>query len=173
MDQAVACSAVRLTEKRQKAKVGDVFRLSPARGIFLWGRLMKRACFFGLNAEFNLVYIYDAVSAERPGSEALSPNNLMFGPCIVNNLGFSRGYWEIVASEPLRAKDTLPEHRFVRFRGTGNSEDYDLVDETGTKIKVAHSPADKFLSQSGFQNYNSVDWRVQGSLRTRGILPVV
>jgi len=173
LEEANACSAIRLTEKRQRAKVGDIFRLSPAPGLFVWGRLVKRASFFGLNAEFNLVYIYDALSPGRPVPELLTPRNLLFGPSVVNNLGFSRGYWEIIASESIGTGDMLNEHRFVRFKGTGNSKDYDLVDEAGTKLRVAHSEGDKFLSQSGFGNFNSIDWRLQGILRARGSLPSV
>ena len=55
MAEANECTAVRLTDKRQREKVGDVFRLSPAPGIFLWGGLIKKASFFGLDFELNLV----------------------------------------------------------------------------------------------------------------------
>jgi hypothetical protein len=171
LEEANACSAIRLTEKRQRGKVGDIFRLSPAPGVFVWGRLIKRAAFFGLDAEFNLVYIYNAVSPKRPSPEVLVPGNLMFGPSVVNNLGFSRGYWEIIASEPLGTRDILTDHRFVQFKGTGSPDDYDLVDEAGTKLRAEHSESDKFLSQSGFGNYNLIDWRLQGVLRALGSLP--
>ena len=60
MEEANECTAIRLTYKRQRAKVGDIFRLSPAVGVFLWGRLIKKASFFGLGFELNLVYVYDA-----------------------------------------------------------------------------------------------------------------
>lgn len=72
--------AVRLTDRRQKAKVGDVFRLSPAKGVFIWGRLMKKSNFFGLDFELNLVYIYDVTGAERPAPERLIRSNLIIGP---------------------------------------------------------------------------------------------
>jgi hypothetical protein len=57
--------------------------------------------FFGDDFEMNLVYIYDAISPERPKPEALAPSNLIIGPSVVNNLGWVRGYWEIMASQPL------------------------------------------------------------------------
>jgi len=171
LEEANACSAIRLTLKRQRGKAGDIFRLSPAPGVFVWGRLIKRASFFGLNADFNLVYIYNAVGPERPGPEVLVPSNLMFGPAVVNSLGFSRGYWEIIASEPLRTTDILAHHRFVEFKGTGSPDDYDLVDEAGTKLRANHSESDRFLSQSGFGNYNAIDGRLQGVLRARGSSP--
>jgi hypothetical protein len=170
MAEAKECTAVRLTEKRQRAKVGDLFRLSPAVGIFLWRRLVKRAKFFGLDFELNLVYVYDDMSSERPAPEALSPGNLIIGPSVVNNLGFSRGYWQIMSSEPVTAADVLT-HLFMRFKGNGRPDDYDLVDEMGAKVRLKHSQADKLVAQSGVGNYNSIDWRIQGILQSRGVLP--
>jgi hypothetical protein len=171
MEEANECTAIRLTEKRQRAKVGDIFRLSPAVGVFVWGRLIKRARFFGDDFELNLVYVYDVMGFDRPAPEMLVPGNLILGPSVVNNLGFSRGYWEIVASEPVIAGDTLDRHLFVRFKGTGRPDDYELVDETGAKVYIRHSPADKFLAQSGIGNYNLIDWIVHDILRARGVLP--
>ena len=46
LNEANEVSAVRLVNKRQTAKVGDIFRLSPFSGVFLWGRLIKRSRFF-------------------------------------------------------------------------------------------------------------------------------
>jgi Immunity protein 26 len=171
MEEANDCTAIRLTEKRQRAKVGDIFRLSPALGVFVWGRLIKKARFFGLEFDLNLVYLYDAVGFDRPAPDALVPSNLILGPSVVNNLGFSRGYWEIMASEPVKPSDVLNRHLFVRFKGTGRLDDYELVDEARLKVHIKHSQADKFLAQSGIGNYNLIDWQVQEILRMRGVLP--
>jgi len=171
MAEANECTAVRLTEKRQRARVGDIFRLSPAVGIFLWGRLIKRAKFFGFDFELNLVYVYDTMSSERPAPEALSPGNLIVGPSVVNNLGFSRGYWQIMSSEPVTAADVLNTHLFVKFKGNGRPDDYDLVDEGGAKVRVKHSEVDTLLAQSGIGNYNLIDWRIQEILQSRGVFP--
>ncbi len=100
MEEANDCTAIRLTAKRQRAKVGDIFRISPALGVFVWGRLIKKARFFGLEFDLNLVSLYDAIDCDRPAPDMLIPSNLIIGPSVVNNLGFSRGYWEIMASEP-------------------------------------------------------------------------
>jgi hypothetical protein len=66
VEEANEVSAVRWTGERRFAKVGDLFRLSPYQDLFLWGRLIKRSRFFGLDALFNLVYIYDVVNPDRP-----------------------------------------------------------------------------------------------------------
>jgi hypothetical protein len=75
-----------------------------------------------------------------------------------------------VGSEPVTATDTLDRHLFVRFKGTGRPDDYELVDEAGANVRIKHSPADKLLGQSGIGNYNLIDWRVQDILRSRGNL---
>jgi hypothetical protein len=89
---------------------------------------------------------------------------------VVNNLGWVRGYWQIIASEKLKPEDVLEEHRFVRFRGNGNPDDYELVDESGQVVsgRVTNPRA---LSQSGFGNFNSIDWKVREILQERGLIP--
>ena len=169
LEDANAVSAVRLVSKRQRAKVGDIFRLSPIQEIFLWGRLIKKANFFGLNADFNLVYIYDVVGEDRPSPDLLCPQNLIIGPSVVNNLGWARGYWEIVASEPVRPTDMLERHYFIRYHGTGSTRDYDVVDEKGRKVRSPQVQISK-IAQSGFGNFNLIDWQLRAILRDRGLI---
>jgi hypothetical protein len=80
-----------------------------------------------------------------------------------------RGYWKIVASELVLPNDTLDRHLFVRFRGTGRGDDYDLVNEAGKKLDIPHSETDMSLGQSGIGNYNQIDWNLQEILRERGV----
>jgi hypothetical protein len=167
LKEASDVTAVRLTHARRYAKVGDLFRLSPHPGTFLWGRLIKKARFFGDDFEANLVYIYDVISPDPPKPAALRPSNLIIGPSVVNNLGWVRGYWEIIASEGLGPADVRQRHLFVRYRGTGSPADYDLVDENG-RIVVDHTVDPKSLSQSGYGNFNQIDWDVRGILEQRG-----
>jgi hypothetical protein len=170
LEEANEVTAVRLTEKRRFAKVGDLFRLSPYAEVFLWGRLIKRARFFGDDFEANLVYIYDAISGERPAPEVLIPSNLIIGPSVVNNLGWVRGYWEIIASQPLRPIDVREKHIFVRYRGTGSPADYDLVNEDG-RVVVDHAVDPRSLGQSGYGNFNYIDWLVRDILQARSSSP--
>ena len=169
LEEANAISAVRLVNKRQKTKVGDIFRLSPREGLFLWGRLIKKAKFFGLDADFNLVYIFDAISSVQPSPDLLSPRNLIIGPSVVNNLGWSRGYWEIVSSEALKPTDILANHFFIRFHGTGSKHDFDIVDEQGREVRSPKLQATK-LAQSGLGNFNSIDWQLREILHDRGLM---
>ncbi len=170
LEEANEISAVRLTDNRRRAKVGDFFRLSPYCGVIVCGRLIKRSNFFGVDAEFNLVYIYDAIGSERPSPQFLTPKNLLIGPAVVNNLGWYRGYWEIMASEPLGVNDILAQHAFIRYRGTGRREDYEIVGEDGRLVSKREINPQK-LSQSGFGNFNSIDWQVREILQSRGLIP--
>ena len=52
----------------------------------------------------------------------LNPMNLIIGRSVVNNLGWVRGYWEIIASEPLRPADIRDTHLIVS-RGRGKRQD--------------------------------------------------
>jgi hypothetical protein len=169
LEEANEVSAVRLVSKRQRAKVGDIFRISPCIDLFLWGRLIKRAKFFGVDAEFSLVYIYDAIGEDRPSPDLLSPQNLIIGPTVVNNLGWVRGYWEIIASEPVDPSDLLDHHYFIRYHGTGSISDYDIVDEEGHKVQSPKVQVSR-LAQSGFGNFNFVDWQLKAILRERGLI---
>lgn len=169
LEEANEISAVRLVNKRQRAKVGDIFRLSPHEGVFLWGRLVKKARFFGVDANFSLVYIYDAIGPVRPSPDLLTPQNLIVGPSVVNDLGWARGYWEIIASERIKATDLLDHHYFIRYHGTGSTSDYDIVDEQGRKARTAEVQINK-LAQSGFGNFNLIDWQLRKILRDRGLI---
>lgn len=172
LKEANEVSAVRRVSKRQRAKVGDIFRLSPRSGILLWGRLIKRAKFFGLDAESSLVYIYDAIGPDRPSCDVLSPQNLIIGPSVVNNLGWARGYWKIVASEPVTHADMLDHHFFISyrdFRENVSPRPYEIVDEQGRRVRSAEAATSK-LGECGFRNFNYIDWQLNAILRERGLI---
>jgi hypothetical protein len=161
---------MRLANKRRYAKVGDIFRMSPHAGVFLWGRLIKKARFFEHDFEANLVYIYDVIGQERPDPGMLNATNLIIGPSIVNNLGWVRGYWEIIASEALRPADIRDRHLFVRYHGTGSPNAYHLVDENG-RLVVDHTVDPKSLGLSGYGNFNFIDRQIRGILESWGVIP--
>lgn len=176
LEEANQVTAVRLCEKRQKSLPGDLFRLSPVPGVFAWGRHIKTTKFFGTDFDSSLVYIYDAVGPERPSREHLRPSNLLLGPAVVNHLGWSRGYWEIICSEPISKPDVLRRHLFVRYRGTG-AKDYEIVDENGRKVQRGNflRPIDpRSLMHAGFfelQPYRLACAR--NSRRTRSYIQVL
>jgi len=168
LEEAKEVTAVRLTTRRRYPKVGDLFRLSPYPGMVLWGRVAKQGEFFGVAFKASLVYIYDAVSRQKPAPVQLRPTNLIIGPTVVNNLGWIRGYWEIVSSGPLRSADVLPRHFFVRPPILGSPAV--IVDETD-RVVTDSAVDPKLLGHAAFSNFNYVDWVIRGILEERGAIP--
>ena len=84
----------------------------------------------------------------------------------MNNLGWVRGYWEIMASRPLTLEDVRDRHLFVRYHGSGSVADYDLVDENAGVV-VDRTVDPKSLGQSGYSNFNYIDWLVRDKLEAR------
>ena len=84
----------------------------------------------------------------------------------MNNLGWVRGYWEIMASRPLTPEDVRDRHLFVRYHGSGSLADYDIVDEDG-RVVFDRTADPKSLGQSGYINFNCIDWLVRGKLEAR------
>lgn len=164
--------AIRLTQKRRFAKPGDIFRLSPAKGVILWGRVVKQGEFFGHGGKMSLVYIYDKISRDRPPDSDLRPHRLIIGPTVVNNLGWVRGYWEIVASEALRPGDLLDRHLFKSPRGRPPDVrrlGWEVRDETGAVVPAEDVDLES-LSLAGYANFNFIDHVVHGILVKRGVV---
>ena len=113
------------------------------------------------------------MDAEQPSPQFLKPTNLLTGPAVVNNLGWTRGYWQIVKSEPVEEADVLDRHLFGRMAGTGSPEDFHIVDESGHNVRNWQFwkplKAER-LMQAGFSNFNHIDRLVSGLLEERGIV---
>ncbi len=116
-----------------------------------------------------LVYIYDCVSLEQPPPKLLTPTNLLIGPHVVNNLGWIRGYWEIMESRSVNLDDVRERHLFASYHGTGSRADYDLVNENGDVVVDPRvDPAS--LGPAGFSNFNYIDKLVTHILKARGVI---
>ncbi len=113
------------------------------------------------------MYIYDAIGSDRPAPQFLNSRNLIIGPSVVNNLGWVRGYWEIMDSPPLLLTDIRETHLFVRYRGTGSPADYDLVDEH-ERVVVDPAVDPKSLGQSAYSNFNAIDGNARNSVESNG-----
>ena len=161
-------TAIRLTTKRRFAKPGDIFRLSPAQDVVLWGRVVQQGEFFGAR-RMSLVYIYDVISPTLPTPSALTPKHLIIGPMIVKNLGWVRGYWEIVASRPLDAGDVLERHLFKAPLGVPPHVQWEIVDDRESPVS-AEGVDPEALSIAGIGNFNFIDHLVRGILARRGVV---
>jgi len=101
-----------LDPSRRRLVPGDVFVAQPRGYEYLFGRVIRTdAALFGSGNI--LVYFYDAWSADPTVIPALSSSNLLIPPVVTNRLGWSRGYFQHVASRELGPSDVLPVHCFV------------------------------------------------------------
>ncbi|WP_460792938.1 immunity 26/phosphotriesterase HocA family protein [Nocardioides maradonensis] len=61
-----------------------------------------------------LIYVYDVVSGTPapPPVRSLTPDRLLVPPTFINQMPWSKGYFQTVASEPIAAPDLLRQHCF-------------------------------------------------------------
>src|SRR5688572_11130296 len=105
-----------LRPARKRVQEGDVFVMLPPDNRYLFGRVIRarlprgRAPMPGAN----LIYIYQYRSDSRePDREQLKPARLLISPLYINQLPWTKGYFEIVGNWPLGEHDMLPRHCFL------------------------------------------------------------
>lgn len=117
-----------LNRSRAKPATGDIFAMSPRVGLFLFGRVIRA----DLPRELApmpgsyLVYIYRHTStAMEPDPTDLVPAALLLPPLFINQMPWSRGYFQAVGHWPLTDGDLLPRHCFwSASRGRYFDEDF-------------------------------------------------
>ena len=145
----------KLKISRKWPEPGDIFCLLMIDGLYLFGRVINIA----LEREgpgYNdvLIYIYDERSSEKsPPMEALVPSRLLIPPVFTNRRGWTMGFWETVASQPLTRFDMLRQHCFRRF-------DDVFFDEAGNRLFQRHEPCGDWAIKS----YRAIDDLVSEAL---------
>ena len=117
-----------LKPSRKKPAPGDVFALSPGDGRFLFGRVIRadlpreRAPMPGAN----LIYIYRHRSDDtEPDRAELHPGALLLPPLFINQMPWTKGYFQTVANWPLSDADLVAQHCFLSAsRGRYFDEDF-------------------------------------------------
>jgi hypothetical protein len=130
-----------LKPSRRPPKPGDVFALSPAADVFVFGRVVDPVAVLG-SITAVLLYVYTAVrSAPTPPLEELVREKLLIPPLFTNRLPWSRGYFDTLAWEPLEERDVLPQHCFRDSRGW-------LFDDHGNRLQQAVEPVGIYMLDS-------------------------
>lgn len=144
-----------LETSRRTLRRGDVFALSPADGVFLFGRVIDLEASIG-GFPGILLYVYDIVRStpEPPDVTTLTPARLLVPPMSTNRLGWSRGYFKTVLHADLRPGDTLRVHC---FRDTLRGR---YFDEHGRRLAQAVEP----VGEWGLQSYRTIDDAVSAAL---------
>jgi len=113
-----------------------------------------------------MIHIDDAVSRAMPAPEALTAGSLLIPPAVVNNLGFSGGYWESVANVPDPWEvDRANSQLFLKGFGRPGDRVVDFDGEV-----VATGSDGKQLPRAVFSDFNFIDQQVQVELAKRGVL---
>lgn len=145
-----------LKRSRKKPQDGDIFTLSPT-DKFLFGRVLR--------ADINngeaptpwsyLIYIYQAQSpTKEPDLSLLTRDKLLISPLFINQLPWTKGYFEKILHRQLSPADKLEQHCF-----------YDLakgkyVDDRGHPIPKKIEPCGNFALNS----YWSLDDMISDAL---------
>ena len=117
-----------LKRSRKKPVSGDVLALSPAEGLFLFGRVIRadlpreRAPMPGAY----LVYVYRYRSSDmEPNRAELHPGALLLSPLFINQMPWTKGYFQTVDNWPLTDEDLVAQHCFLSAgRGRYFDEDF-------------------------------------------------
>ena len=144
-----------LKRTRRRPESGDifVFQLGPISSNFYFGRVIATDTTIGNFEDVVLIYIYRAFSTDKASIPALRTSDLLVPPIGTNNLPWSRGYFEVVASGTNKPADLLQQHCFLDpSRG--------FVDEYGNPVSAAIEPVGFY----GLSGLGSIDNHISKAL---------
>lgn len=143
-----------LKKSRIKTKPGDIFVFKPKGYDYYFGRTIdiNADCGFGPGAI--LIYIYNITSRDKYSIPKLDKSNLLLPPLMINNLPWSKGYFEIVGNSPLVKEDIFEIHCFKSLH-TG-----EYYDERANKLDKEYQP----IGIKGLSSYKSFDDKISKKL---------
>lgn len=105
---------VKMIPSRKGPKEGDIFVIQPKKDIYLFGKVIRTKI---PNKDpmingWSLIYLYQSSSKdiETPGN--LTDRELLIPPKIVNNQGWSKGYFYTIGNSPLKSADYIQNYGF-------------------------------------------------------------
>ncbi len=143
-----------LTPSRKAVKPGDIFVMQLRDDEYIFGRVIRTDAMIDEMQNVILIYVYRAFSFDKTAIPVLNRDQLLIAPDLINRLGWSRGYFEMVAHHPLTPEDVLPVHCFQSyFSGK-------YFDEYNHQLPEKHEPC----GQYGLGNYRVIDDLVSRAL---------
>jgi hypothetical protein len=126
-----------IKRSRHVPAAGDLFAMQLPTGKHLFGRVVLADPPRGAAPmpSSNLLYIYSWRSdTKEPDHQQLTPDKLLLPPIWTNRLGWTKGVFQAIENQPIRARDLLAQHCFRdAFKGI-------YVDETGRKLPFRVEP---------------------------------
>jgi hypothetical protein len=141
---------------RKAPRAGDLFRLSPQDGRYLFGRVISTEAVAGPMTGLNLIYIYRperGADEDAPGDEELTTGALLVPPIMTNRLPWSRGFFETIDRRQLGERDRLRVHTFRDSRGW-------WFDDHGNRLDRPVGP----VGDRGVHSFRTIDDLVSDAL---------
>jgi hypothetical protein len=142
-----------LRPSRKPPRPGDIFVLKPDDYRYVFGRVIRTEVNVGGFPGGILIYIYGPTSSRKDRVPALDRDDLLLPPLATNRLPWVRGYFQTIATSPLKDSDILAVHCFRSSSG-------DYFDEMGNPLRGPIGRVGEFALQS----YRSVDDLVSDAL---------
>ncbi|MES2950510.1 MAG: Imm26 family immunity protein [Pseudomonadota bacterium] len=144
-----------LKRTRRRPEAGDIFafQLEPLPDNYHFGRVVATDTTLGNCDAVVLIYIYRATSTNKATIPVLSPSDLLVPPIGTNNLAWTRGYFEVVASVTNGPDDLLQQHCFL-------DPVHGFVDAYGRRLPTAFEPVGFY----GLSGLGSIDIKVSEAL---------
>lgn len=110
-----ATNLQRLKASRKKPERGDIFAMRLPDEAYIFGRVIGaqlRPPHAPMPSAY-LIYIYDSRSeTATPDFAELRPDRLLIAPTFINQMPWSKGYFQNIAHEAIHSADLLPQHCF-------------------------------------------------------------
>ena len=147
-------NAVKLTlSNRRKVKIGDIFKVAITQDVNYFGLVIDQGTFFGIDGNFHLIGIFNISHQDAPAADEVTINaSELILQAVVNNLGFSRGYWEVIRNQPIPAYLKKLPHLF--YSPPFMNRPGRVVGRDGSEINYEGDP--KKLPIAAIGNFNTV-----------------
>lgn len=147
---------IQMEPSKTQRKEGEIFVIQPSKNLFFFGKVIRTKIQLSdpiMNGG-HLVYIFSHSSSSLEMPEYLNPNNLLIPPQIINNRGWSKGYFKTVGIQQVTEEERQIDYGFLDIVSKG------FVNEEGVQLK--HKPT--VYEDFGLGSYGTVAYKVKEAL---------
>lgn len=144
---------IEMEPSRKQRKEGEVFVIQPSKGLFFFGKVIRTKIQLSdpiMNGG-HLVFIFNHLSKSLEMPKYLNPNNLLIPPQIINNQGWSKGYFKTLGIQQVNDEERQIDYGFFDIVSEGH------VNEDG--VPLNRKP--KVYGDFGLGSYGSVAYALK------------
>jgi hypothetical protein len=141
---------IEMEPSRKQRKEGEVFVIQPSKDLFFYGKVIKTQIQLSdpiMNGG-HLIYIFNHSSKTLEMPEYLNPNNLLIPPQIINNQGWSKGYFKTLGIQQVTDEERQIDFGFFDIVSKG------FVNEEGVRLNCKP----KVYGDFGLGSYGTVSF---------------